>query len=63
MQLEQPDTRIRAIIRSALETCPAIIPQDRRWADPEGQRMAKDSAADYIAHAIVASGVIPPSSS
>jgi len=59
MQSEQHDTCIRTIIRRALETCPAIIPQDRRWADPEGQRMAKDSAADHIARALLDSGVLP----
>jgi|GEM_PF-5844342 len=57
MNREPHDTTIRAIIRNALEACPAIIPQDRRWADLEGQRIAKECVTEHVARALAATGI------
>jgi hypothetical protein len=50
---------VRAAIFRALEDCPAIIPQDRRYADAGGQRAAKDQVAHRIARELSASGLLP----
>ena len=56
---EQLELVARNVVRKALEECPALIPQDRRYADPGGQRLAKDQVAAQVARELIASGFLP----
>jgi hypothetical protein len=50
---------VRAVVRSSLDDCNTLLPEDRRYADFAAQRMAKDSVADHIAATLRANGFLP----
>lgn len=54
---------VRAVVRSSLDECNALLPEDRRYADFAAQRIAKDSVADHIATTLKANGFLPPDDS
>lgn len=51
---------VREVIRWALDDYPALLPQDRRYADDAAQRIAKDHVAREIALTLARNGFLPP---
>jgi hypothetical protein len=59
MRADPLDDVIRGLIWRTLDDDPALLPQDRRYADPGGQRVAKDQIAARIAQELAANGFLP----
>lgn len=63
MTPERLELVVRDVVRRTLDESHALLPQDRRYADPGAQRAAKDAVADQIAQTLKASGFLPPDES
>lgn len=50
---------VRSVILAALHDCPELLPQDRRYADDSGQRIARGLVAHRIARDLSANGYLP----
>lgn len=50
---------VRSVILAALHDCPELLPQDRRYADDGGQRIARGLVAHRIARDLSANGYLP----
>jgi hypothetical protein len=50
---------VRAVVMHALEDCPALLPQDRRYADLGALRVAKEQVVVRVARELAASGFLP----
>lgn len=48
-----------AIVLRALEDCPALFPQDRRYADMAALRQARELVARQVSRELGASGFLP----
>lgn len=57
--MSELETVVRDVIREALDASPNLLPQDRRYADDAGQRIAKDIVAHEIAHTLMSNGWLP----
>jgi len=50
---------VHAIVLRALEDCPALFPQDRRYADWGALRQARELVAQQVSRELGASGFLP----